>query len=347
VPADIIIPRTAFSLQETETPFDPGGGIRAYWTSNAWHAQNAGQIDYAEHTSNSVVDNVSWRRSYGAFYTDGPRDFFGLRLISQLTVSESGTWTFNLGSDQSAILLINDEPVVVDTSGHSYRWKSGTINLAEGVHKFEVRYWEGWSTAGLNVTWKSPSAPFEEIIPANAFDMYDPEPTFDTGEAALTAKWYNNTRGYNLDTLDWESPVLTTTVPRVSWNMTFGAFESGFSYDFFALKLTGKLIVPESGRWTFNVGSDQYAKLLIDGKAVVSDTSGHWFRWRNGSVELQAGEHDLELQFMDGWSIAGLFLTWKGPNDLYEEVIPASAFVGKPNRVKVVQWREIGSQHNR
>jgi|GEM_PF-1490648 len=347
VPADIIIPRTAFSLQETETPFDPGGGVRAYWTTNARHASNAGQIDYAEHTSSSVVDNVSWRLTYGAFNLDGPTDYFGLRLISQLIVPESGVWTFNLGSDQSAILLIDDEPVVVDTSGHSYRWKSGTVDLTEGVHKFEVRYWEGWSAAGLNVTWKAPGASFEEIIPANAFEMYDPEPTFDPGEAALTASWYNDTRDYSLDTLDWDNPTLTTTEPRVSWNITRSAFESGVSSDYFALRVTGKLTVPQSGTWTFGVGSDQYAKLILNGNEVVRDTSGHSYRWKSGTIELTQGEHDLELLFMEGWSDAGLFLTWKGPNDSFESVIPASAFVPRNSRVKIVQWREIGAEHNR
>lgn len=347
VPADIIIPRSAYSLHETETPFEPGGGLRAYWTSNARHASNAGQIDYAEHSSTTVVENVSWRRTSSAFYLDGPTDYYGLRLISQITIPETGTWRFSVGSDQSAILLIDDEPVVVDTSSHSYRWRSGTVDLSEGVHKFEVRYWEGWSSAGLNITWKAPGAGYEEIIPASAFDMYDPEPVFDAGEAAITAKWYSNVRGQSLSTIDWESGYSTTTEPRVSWNITSSPFSTGVSPDYFAVNLTGKLSVPRDGLWVFNVGSDQYAKLIIDGQTVVTDTSSHSYRWRGGSIELSAGEHDLELQMMDGWSRQGLFLTWRGPGDLFEEVIPASAFVPKPNQVRVVRWREIGAEHNR
>ncbi|MBL4698740.1 MAG: hypothetical protein JKX70_07890 [Phycisphaerales bacterium] len=347
VPADIIIPRTAFSLQPTETPFDTGGGLRAYWTSNARHASNAGQIDYAEHSSSTIVDNVSWQVSRSPFFLDGPTDYYGLRLISQLTVPESGEWRFNMGSDQSAILLIDDEPVIVDTSGHSYRWRSGTVALTAGVHKFEVRYWEGWSDAGLNITWRAPGSTLEEIIPASAFEAYDPEPAFDAGEAAITTQWFSNTRGYSLSSMDWSSPTKTTTEPRISWNITRGSFESGVSSDYFAIKATGKLSIPRSGTWTFGVGSDQYSKLIIDGQTVVSDISGHSYRWRSGTIELSAGEHDLELQMMEGWSDAGLFLTWRGPDDLFDEVIPASAFVAKPNRVKVVRWREIGSEYNR
>jgi PA14 domain len=351
VPADIIIPRTAFSLQPTETPLDPGGGLRAYWTTNARHASNAGQIDYAEHSTSTIVDNVSWQVTRDPFFLDGPTDYYGLRLISQLTIPESdagaGTWTFNMGSDQSAILLIDDQPVIVDTSGHSYHWRSGTIALSPGVHKFEVRYWEGWSDAGLNITWRAPGTTLEEIIPASAFNVYDPEPVFDNGAASLTAQWFSHTRGAHLTSMDWSFPSKTTTEPRVSWNITRDSFEPSISSDYFALKVTGKLSVPSSGQWTFNLGSDQYAILLIDGQRVVSDTSGHSYHWRSGAIQLSKGEHDLEVQFMEGWSDAGLFLSWRGPNDLFEEIIPASAFVSKSTRVKIVQWREIGAEHNR
>ena len=347
VPADIIIPRTAYSLQTTESPFEPGGGLRAYWTENARHASNAGQIDYAEHSSSTIVENVSWQRSSSEFYTDGPSDYFGLRLISQLDIPEPGTWTFNLGSDQSAILLIDDEPVVVDASSHSYRWRGGSIDLTQGKHKFEVRFWEGWSESGLNVTWRGPESSVEEIIPASAFDAYDIEPIFDDGEAAITTDWYNIVRGETLDTIDWDDPTKSTVEPRISWNITRSAFTPEINADYFAIRARGELNVPRSGTWTFNLGSDQYARLIIDGQTVVSDTSGHSYRWRSGTIDLEAGVHELEVQMMEGWSDAGLFLTWRGPDDEFETVIPASAFVPPSNKVRVVRWQEIGGENNR
>tara|TARA_E500000318_G_scaffold12972_4_gene11980 strand:- start:14817 stop:18359 length:3543 start_codon:yes stop_codon:yes gene_type:complete len=346
VPAEIIVPRTALFLRETETPTATGGGLRAYWTSNARHAGNAGQIDYAEHSSTTIVDNVSWQKTKGAFFTDGPTDYFGLRLISRLTIpeDEGGQWTFRLGSDQSAILLIDDEPVVVDASGHSYRWKSGTINLSPGEHKFEVRYWEGYSDAGLHVTWQGPNDTYEEIIPASAFDAYETDPVFDDGEAALATEWFSDTRGYGMDSFPWESPAKTTTEARVSWNKTRSAFTSGVPADYFALRITATLNVPETGTWIFRVGSDQYARLMINGSTVVDDSSGHSFRWKGGEIALEAGEHELVLEFMEGYSDAGLFLTWEGPSDQFEEVIPASAFTPQSQGVRVVRWRELGAE---
>jgi len=40
-------------------------------------------------------------------------------------------------------------------------------------------------------------------------------------------------------------------------------------------------------------------------------------------------------------------LTWRGPDDQFETVIPASAFVPPSNRVRVVRWQEIGGENNR
>ena len=347
VPADIIVPRSAFSLRENETPSETGGGLRAYWTTNARHASNAGQIDYAKHSVSTIVDKVSWPITDGPFMVDGASDYFGLRLIGLLDVPETGTWTFSLGSDQSAVLLIDDQPVVVDASGHPYRWRSGTIDLTQGEHKFEVLYWEGYSDAGLHVSWKAPGSGFEEIIPASAFRIYDTEPVYDPGEAALHVDWYNNARGYTLDSLDWDNPTKSTVEPRVSWGLTTSSFTSGIGSDYFALRARGTLVVPESGTWTFRVGSDQYARLYIDDRLVVDDTSGHSMRWMGGSIELGAGEHTLELQYMEGYADAALLLSWQGPDDQFERIIPASAFKPRDKRVKVVQWREVGAQGNR
>jgi hypothetical protein len=349
VATETLVPRSALSLRENETPTATGGGLRAYWTNNASHASNAGQIDYAEHSSTTIVDNVSWQKSSGAFFTDGPTDYFGLRLISRLIIpeDEGGEWTFGLGSDQSAILLIDDEPVVVDVSGHSYRWRSGTISLTPGEHKFEVRYWEGWSDAGLHVSWRGPEDEFEEIIPASAFDAYETDPVFDPGEAAIATLWYSETRGYSIDSYPWETPIKSTTEPRISWNKTRSAFSPDVPADYFAMRATGTLIVPRTGTWVFRVGSDQHARLMINDTAVVEDLDSHSFRWRSGEIQLEAGEYPLVLEFMEGWSDAGLYLTWQGPDDEFESVIPASAFVPINDRVRVVQWREIGSGTDR
>ncbi len=349
VPSEIIIPASAFSLPESETPFEPGGGIRAYWTRNLYHANNAGQIDWNAHDSTTVETKVHYKLTSGAFYTDGPKNYFAARFVGLLDIPESGTWAFELGSDEAAMLYIDDEPVIIDHIRHGFRWKRASVELTEGSHKVEVRYFERYYSAGLSLVWQGPSMPFARVIPAAAFST-DPNPTVvDDGAATLKAEWFWYLRYLDsIETLDLPAPRETTTESHPYWRTTSGAFYPGGPTNFFVMKLTGRLVVPESGEWVFSLGSDETAVLSIDGQPVVRDTRRHGFRWKVGRVSLDQGTHDFEVLYGDRYYSGGLVVTWKGPSDPLESVIPAAAFeqpdAGSARRV--VQWREISREHD-
>ena len=99
------------------------------------------------------------------------------------------------------------------------------------------------------------------------------------------------------------------------------------------------MIVPETGLWTFSIGSDDAANLSIDGSTVASDSSSHSFRWTDGSVYLEAGNHPIEVRYLERSWTAGLMLTWQGPSDDRESVIPPSAFV-ETNGLELLTWTE-------
>ena len=339
VPSEIIIPASAFSLHENEEPYESGGGLRAYWTDGLSHAENVGQVDWAQYDTATTIERVSWKLTNGGFRTNGPTDYFGLRAVGQIEISEAGTWNFRLGSDESAQLYVNGQLVVNDHVPHSYRWSSGEIELDEGLHDFEVRYLERRYSAGLTTTWQGPSMAYEAVIPAAAFSRKDPEVPLDAGEAAISANWYSRVTG-NASTAVFDEPVASTKEKRVSWRLTNSSFRTSGSTDYFGLRMTGRLTIPRDGLWTFSVGSDESAVLLIDGVTVVDDSTEHSFRWTDGVVNLTEGEYSFELRFVERRYNAGLFLTWQGPGDPCESVIPASAFVSN-QRVRMVRWREV------
>lgn len=67
--------------------------------------------------------------------------------------------------------------------------------------------------------------------------------------------------------------------------------------DQFGLVYTGQIELPETGRYHFQVVSDDAARLLIDGKEAVSDPMKHKARKATGEIELTAGSHLLEIQY--------------------------------------------------
>ncbi|USN98111.1 MAG: hypothetical protein H6810_07930 [Phycisphaeraceae bacterium] len=348
VPAEIIIPASAFSLPESDTPFEPGGGIRAYWSSNLSHADNAGQIDWAASDTSTDVTKVHFSPTNGAFYTDGPDNYFSGRFVGLLDVPETGEWSFELGSDEAAMLYIDDELVVDDHIRHGFRWKTGSVSLTEGEHKVEVRYFERYYSAALSLVWQGPSMPFALVIPASAYSI-DPEPTpVDPGGAALRAEWVWPVQDLDsIETVDFSDPTAVTTELRPYWRSTNNAFFAGGPTNYFALRLTGTLQVPEAGEWTFNVGSDEVAALFIDGEPVARDTTRHGFRWSAGSVSLGEGAHEFEVLYGERYYSAGLVVTWRGPSDPLESVIPASAFEGSTGPARrVIQWTEVSPSDN-
>lgn len=320
-----VIPASAFSSPAEEPSFDsPGDGLWAYWFDNARHASNIGHIDWNQADSVETVQKISYPKTRGAFRVGGPTDYFGARFMGVIEIDEPGEWEFELGSDQSAVLFIDGDPVVVDDSGHSFRWKSGTKNLDIGEHTIEVRYWEGWSDAGLSVTLKSPSETYPTIIPVSAFKPGTGATNLSSSGGLRVYKHENARHASNVGQVDWNDHDSIGSVQNVYYPLTRAGFESGDASDYFARRFIGKVDIPSSGAWTFGLGSDQSARIYIDGVAVVNDASGHSYRWKYGTKSLSAGLHDIEVHYWEGWSDAGLALTWQGPDDEFQQVIPSS-----------------------
>ncbi|MBL4590891.1 MAG: hypothetical protein JKY96_02910, partial [Phycisphaerales bacterium] len=326
-----VVPASAFSHPPEEPVYDAGGdGIWAYWFDNARHARNFGQIDWNNANLVNTVQRPSFRKTRGGFRVGGPVDYFGVRFVGIVNIAEKGTWTFELGSDQSAALFIDGIPVISDPSSHGFRWKTGTIDLEKGDHTIEVRYWEGWSDAGLSLAWKGPTDEITQIIPSSAFRPGSGASNPPSG-GGLHAYRYNNARhARSVGQVEWANHDTMETIQNIYWPITRGASFTGGPSDYFATRSVGKITIPHTGQWTFGVGSDQSARLYINGVALVDDPSSHGFRWKYGTRTLSAGEHDFEVLHWEGWSDAGLVTTWKGPGDTFEQVIPPSAF--SPNK---------------
>ncbi|MCC6228800.1 MAG: hypothetical protein IT432_06190 [Phycisphaerales bacterium] len=324
-----VIPSSAFTPATVEPPGDTGNGLNAYWSNAVSHATTLGQVDWTKYDTATTVAKVSWPITNSAFYSGGPTDYFAVRLMGEITIPSTGTWTFKLGSDAGARLIIDGSTVVNDDANHSFRFTQGTVALAAGVHTFEVRYLDIYYSQGLICTWQAPGAPYEEVIPASAFDPLAYVPGAD-GQG-LRAYWSSGTsHATKLGEVDWSTYDTVTTESRVSWNITNSAFYSGGPTDYFALRLVGKIKIPAAGGWTFKIGSDAGARLFINDQLVVNDDANHSFRFTSGAITLPAGEVRIEIRYLEIYYSQGLVLTWQGPGTA-EEVVPASAFLPDPD----------------
>ncbi|MDC0261926.1 DUF1549 domain-containing protein [Planctomycetaceae bacterium] len=84
--------------------------------------------------------------------------------------------------------------------------------------------------------------------------------------------------------------------------------------DFFGFVFEGELIVPEDGKYTFWLDSDDGARLLIDGKKLIEYDGIHGVgKPHQKPLELKAGRVAIRLEYFQGQHGKGLAVRWSGP----------------------------------
>ena len=94
----------------------------------------------------------------------------------------------------------------------------------------------------------------------------------------------------------------------------------------FALRFTGAINIPRSGRYTFFTNSDDGSRLYVGGQLVVNNDGNHGPVERRGSIDLPAGSHPIVVTYFNSGGGAGLRASWAGPG-LRKQVIPGSVLM--------------------
>src|SRR5690606_4185146 len=85
-----------------------------------------------------------------------------------IQIDQPGEYTFDLTSDDGSKLWINGAVIVDNDGEHSTESKSGTIQLAKGLHPFELQFFQGVGDAVLQLKWKPPGRDSLAIVPRSA-----------------------------------------------------------------------------------------------------------------------------------------------------------------------------------
>ena len=81
---------------------------------------------------------------------------FGLVFEGVLSVSNTGRYSFELGSDDGSRLEVNGERIVDNDGSHGHQAKTGGINLKPGDHTFRLLYFQKDSDKSLALRWRGP-----------------------------------------------------------------------------------------------------------------------------------------------------------------------------------------------
>jgi uncharacterized protein (TIGR03790 family) len=153
------------------------------------------------------------------------------------------------------------------------------------------------------------------------------------GTPGLHGEFFDNEGGVTIPS--GAMPVLIDRDPdhaRVEADLDYGSsgqpypgLDDRFKHNWGA-RFSGLVDVPWADNWTFHLTSDDGTELWIDGQSVVTNHGMHGMVERTGWVDLDAGLHDVRVEFYQGGGPHGLKLAWSTSN-LSKTPIPASAFV--------------------
>jgi len=127
-----------------------------------------------------------------------------------------------------------------------------------------------------------------------------------------------------------KKPTLKRVDKMVNFRSTGPTFPGTKLDNHFAIRWTGTIKIPQDGKYTFFLESDDGSRLLIDGKTVVDNGGLHDMQEQSGSVELKAGEREIRIDYFENENDggAGCVLYWKA-KDVAREVVPATALFHK------------------
>src|SRR4029077_2138824 len=93
----------------------------------------------------------------------------------------------------------------------------------------------------------------------------------------------------------------------------------------FSARWVGMLKIPKSGHYTFAMMLDDGGRLQIDGKPVIEDWVAHAPARREGQLDLEAGHHDIEVEFFQGGGSSTCKLYWALKDGFADTIVPDDA----------------------
>ncbi|MFF5477641.1 family 16 glycoside hydrolase [Streptomyces sp. NPDC012935] len=129
-----------------------------------------------------------------------------------------------------------------------------------------------------------------------------------------------------------QTPNHDKLMPTVDWSTTgdFGGFADNFSAE-----VSGYLVIPDDGSYTFRLTSDDGSRLTIDDRTVIDHDGLHGAEPKDGSVQLGAGSHPFHIDYFERGGEQSLALAWKPPSANDFTTVPSEALSTDAGVVRV------------
>ena len=170
LPLSFIFVNEAFSISAEDS-----GLIYYQYASPATYDLNSGQcVNYPNQLSNINFTNTPKAKKQSSNFTIGGRssgnctESFGDYFAGEIYVPAHENVTFYLNSDDGSQLFVNGNLVVDNDDVHAAREVNASINLTQGWHFIEVKFFNKTGGYTLEVNYSSSTIGAKQIIPPSA-----------------------------------------------------------------------------------------------------------------------------------------------------------------------------------
>jgi beta-glucosidase len=162
--------------------------------------------------------------------------------------------------------------------------------------------------------------------PADALRPIDPgalsPPDAEPGQHGLRGEYF---AGMDLS----GEPLMTRVDRTIDFDWDQGAPDPKVPADGFSVRWTGRLTAPMTGEYGLGFGSDDGARLYLDGDLIVDNWTDHAYEAKTATVTLQEGRsYDIKMEYYENWGAAVARLGWVIPRSaesMMEEAARAAA----------------------
>ena len=241
-------------------------------------------------------------------------DTFSVRWTGQIRIDKTAAYTFYLTTDDGSRLWIDGQLIIDKWFDQGPTEYSANIDLTEGYHDIKYEFYEngGWAVAKLY--WSNPYIT-KEVVPSNHLYYFGRLPQDDYVQGGLKGNYYNS--------LDFSSQVITRVDPGVNFDWGTNMADASLGNDIYSIKWKGKVKIDTADTYTFYTNTDDGLRLWINNRLLVDAWYDQGATEHSGSLYLEPGLYDIELDYYENGGLAAAKLLWSS-SAVTKQIIPST-----------------------
>jgi hypothetical protein len=135
-----------------------GGPTATFTTTEVCFPDCAGTSIADSSTMAQFVNGHASNFSYTGTNQPGAIDHSAIVLNGYIAITQTGTYNFNLGSDDGSQLVIGGQTVINNDSDHGFQFDSSSVNFTQtGLYAISLEFFEDSGSTGLDFYGTGPS----------------------------------------------------------------------------------------------------------------------------------------------------------------------------------------------